>query len=133
MRDRQAVQHAERRRRAPSRSSARAASAIARSATSVTMALTRGLTRSIRARCAAITSRAETSLRRMRAASSIGAEIAQLVASRAGLPGVRGAHPGQPQPEGLAEDTTADGAVGGVRFVPTGFVAHFPSYCATQV
>ena len=34
------------------------------------MALTLGLTRSMRARCAAITSRAETSLRRMRAARS---------------------------------------------------------------
>ena len=36
----------------------------------MTIALTLGLTRSMRARCAAITSRADTSLRRMRAASS---------------------------------------------------------------
>ena len=52
VRDGQAVQRAERP-PARRRSSARAASAIARSATSVTMALTLGLTRSIRARCAA--------------------------------------------------------------------------------
>ena len=51
-------------------SSAALAPAIARSATSVTIALTRGFTRSMRLRCAAITSRAETSLRRMRAVSS---------------------------------------------------------------
>src|SRR6478672_8614621 len=52
-------------------SSARAASASARSATSVTIALTFGLIRSMRARWAVITSRADTSLRRMRAASSM--------------------------------------------------------------
>jgi hypothetical protein len=51
-------------------SSAAAAPAIARSATSVTIALTFGLTRSIWARCAAMTSRADTSLRASRAASS---------------------------------------------------------------
>ncbi len=45
-------------------------SAIARSATSVTIALTFGLTRSICARCAAMTSRAETSLARSRASST---------------------------------------------------------------
>ena len=52
-------------------SSAFAASAIARSATSVTIALIFGLTRSMRARCAAMTSRAETCFWRMRRASSI--------------------------------------------------------------
>ena len=51
-------------------SSARAASAIARSATRVTIALTFGLTRSMRARCAAMTSRAETSRRRIMSVSS---------------------------------------------------------------
>ena len=71
MRDRQARAAGRASRPAPACSSAFAASAIARSATSVTIALTFGLTRSIRARCAAITSRAETCLRRMRAASSI--------------------------------------------------------------
>src|SRR5262245_37127392 len=55
-------------------SSARAASAIARSATSVTIALTRGLTCSIRARCAAMTSRAEISFLRSRAPRSTALE-----------------------------------------------------------
>src|SRR5919112_1792677 len=51
--------------------SAFAASAIARSGTSVTMALTVGLTRSICARCVCITSRAETSFDRIIATSSV--------------------------------------------------------------
>ena len=68
--DGQPMEHAERSALRATVSSARAASAIARSATSVTMALTFGFTRSIRARCAVITSRADTCLRRIRAASS---------------------------------------------------------------
>ena len=69
VRDRQAVQRPAVSPRA-SASSARAASASARSATSVTMALTRGFTRSMRARWARMTSTADTSLRRRRAARS---------------------------------------------------------------
>ena len=69
VRHRQAVQHAERPPRTMA-SSALAAPAIACSATSVTIALTFGLTRSICARCALMTSRAETCLRASRAASS---------------------------------------------------------------
>src|SRR5689334_11612789 len=51
-------------------SSAFAASAMACSATSVTIALTVGFTRSMRARCARMTSRADTCLVASRAASS---------------------------------------------------------------
>ena len=53
------------------RSSAALAHARACSGTSVTMAFTVGFTRSMRARCASSTSRADTLLRRMRAASSV--------------------------------------------------------------
>ncbi len=51
-------------------SSARAARSIARSASSVTIALSRGLRSAMRSRCAATTSRAETSFRCSRRASS---------------------------------------------------------------
>ena len=76
VRDRQPVQRADGSPRAIA-SSARARRAIARSATSVTIALTAGFTRSIRARCAVITSRAESCFARRSAASST-ALIAQI-------------------------------------------------------
>src|SRR5262249_25731879 len=64
-------------------SSASRASAIARSATSVTIALTRGLTAAMRSRCAAITSRAVSSFARINRASStaLNAQMSVLIVS----------------------------------------------------
>jgi hypothetical protein len=65
-------------------SSARAASVIARSATSVTMAFTAGLMRSIRARCAVITSARRDVFATYSCRQFDGAEIAELIASACG-------------------------------------------------